>query len=153
MGHPLWLLDVLQLHLRQSNLFRDAAQAENASFLVAHRFLAVNGLVRLGLFVASGAHLGRKFPCEGRDWLRGLLVHLSTAVFLSAIHIAAATALRILIRPFDVWSDTNPFLIQYQGELRNFFLFDFVVYWAILGVGYAFDYRERYREREAQPPS
>jgi two-component system, LytTR family, sensor kinase len=95
-------------------------------------------------------HLGRKFPCEGRAWLRGLLFHLSTAVFLSAIHIAAATALRMLIRPFDVWSDTNPFLIQFQGELKNFFLFNFVIYWAILGVGYAFDYRERYREREAQ---
>jgi LytS/YehU family sensor histidine kinase len=55
----------------------------------------------------------------------------------------------MLIQPFDVWSDTRPFLLQYQGELRNFFLFDFFVYWAILGVGYAFDYRERYRERES----
>jgi LytS/YehU family sensor histidine kinase len=33
--------------------------------------------------------------------------------------------------------------------LSGFFLFDFFVYWAILGVGYAFDYRERYRERES----
>ncbi|MEA2175846.1 MAG: two-component system, LytTR family, sensor kinase [Blastocatellia bacterium] len=94
--------------------------------------------------------LGRRFPCEGPAWLRGLPVHLSAAVTLSAFHIAVATALRMLVRPFDVWSDVNPFLVQYQGELRNFFLFDFFVYWAILGVGYAFDYRERYREREAQ---
>jgi LytS/YehU family sensor histidine kinase len=94
--------------------------------------------------------LGRRFPCEGRAWLRGLLVHLSAGVMLSAVHIAVATALRMLVRPFDVWSDTNPFLVQYQAELRNFFLFDFFVYWAILGVGYAFDYRDRYREREAQ---
>jgi sensor histidine kinase YesM len=55
----------------------------------------------------------------------------------------------MLIRPFDVWSDVNPFLIQYLAELRNFFLFDFFVYWAILGLGYAFDYRERYHERES----
>jgi sensor histidine kinase YesM len=78
-----------------------------------------------------------------------LLIHLTAGVFVSAVHIAAATSLRMLIRPFDVWSDTNPFLQQYQAELRNFFLFDFFVYWAILGVGYAFDYRERYRERES----
>ncbi|MDX6695919.1 MAG: two-component system, LytTR family, sensor kinase [Blastocatellia bacterium] len=93
--------------------------------------------------------LGRKFPCEGPSWLRGLLVHLSAGVFISALHIAVATYLRMLIRPFDVWSDISPFLVQYQGELRNFFLFDFFIYWAILGVGYAFDYRERYRERES----
>lgn len=94
-------------------------------------------------------NLGRRFPCEGRAWLRGLLIHLSAGVMLSAVHIAAATVLKMLIRPFDVWSDLNPFLVQYRGELSNFFLFDFFVYWAILGVGYAFDYRERYRERES----
>ncbi|HEX8492181.1 MAG TPA: histidine kinase [Pyrinomonadaceae bacterium] len=92
--------------------------------------------------------MGRRFPCEGRAWLRGLLVHLALGVIIAAIHTAAATSLRMLIQPFDVWSDTRPFLLQYQSELRTFFLFDFFVYWAILGVGYAFDYRERYRERE-----
>jgi two-component system LytT family sensor kinase len=94
--------------------------------------------------------LGRRYPCEGPAWFKGLLVHLPVAVILSATHIAAATAVRMLIRPFDVWSDIRPYSIQYWGELRGFFLFDFFVYWAILGVGYAFDYRERFREREAQ---
>jgi two-component sensor histidine kinase len=94
--------------------------------------------------------LGRRYPCEGPSWFKGLLVHLPFGVILSAAHIAAATAVRMVIRPFDVWSDVNPFLIQYRVELRGFFLFDFFIYWAILGVGYAFDYRERYREREAQ---
>ena len=93
--------------------------------------------------------LGRRFPCEGRAWLRGLLVHLSAGVVLAAVHIAASTSLKMLIQPFDAWSDTRIFLLQYRDELRNFFLFDFFVYWAILGVGYAFDYRERYRERES----
>jgi sensor histidine kinase YesM len=74
-------------------------------------------------------------------------VHLAAAIVISAIHIAASTSLKILVEPFDAWSDTRPFLFQYQRELRSFFLFDFFVYWAILGVGYAFDYRERYRER------
>jgi two-component system LytT family sensor kinase len=93
--------------------------------------------------------LGRRYPCEGPSWLRGLQVHLSASVILSAIHIAAATSLKMLIQPFDVWSDTRPFLNQYQDELKNFFVFDFFVYWAILGVGFAFDYRERYRERSS----
>jgi LytS/YehU family sensor histidine kinase len=71
------------------------------------------------------------------------------SLLLPAVHVAAATALRMLIQPFDVWSDTRPFLEQYSGELRSLFLFDFFVYWAVVGVGYAFDYRERYRERES----
>jgi LytS/YehU family sensor histidine kinase len=55
----------------------------------------------------------------------------------------------MLIEPFDEWSSKAPFLAQYSSELRGFFLFDFLVFWAILGVGFAFDYRERYRERES----
>lgn len=57
--------------------------------------------------------------------MRGLLVHLAAGVIVAAIHTAAATYLRMLIQPFDVWSDMRPFLVQYQSELRNFFLFDF----------------------------
>jgi signal transduction histidine kinase len=94
-------------------------------------------------------NLGRRFPDKRGAWIRGLLVHLPISVLVAAFHVAAATYLKMLIRPFDVWSDWHPFLYQFQRELRGFFLFDFFVYWAILGVGYAFDYRDRYREREA----
>src|SRR4051812_62043 len=93
--------------------------------------------------------LGRRIAGAGTPWFRGLVVHLPMSLLLPAVHVAAATGLRMLIQPFDVWSDTRPFLVQYRGELSSLFLFDFFVYWAVLGVGYAFDYRERYRERES----
>jgi signal transduction histidine kinase len=92
---------------------------------------------------------GRRVAGEGATLLRGALVHLPLSLVLPAAHVALATYLRILIRPFDVWSDERPFVLQFRGEMSSLFLFDFVVYWAILGVGYAFDYRERYRERES----
>ena len=92
--------------------------------------------------------LGRRVTGAKASWLRGLLIHLPFSLLLPAAHVAASTELRILIQPFDVWSDTRPFLAQFSGELRSLFLFDFFVYWAVLGAGYAFDYRERYRERE-----
>jgi two-component system LytT family sensor kinase len=95
-------------------------------------------------------HLGRAVPVDGDAKLRGVLLHIGACVLLAAFHIAAATGLRMLIRPFDVWSDRNPFLIQYRAELKSFFLFDVLVYWAVFGVAYAFDYRERYRERQSQ---
>lgn len=92
---------------------------------------------------------GRRVAGEGASLLRGALVHLPLSLIIPVAHVALATYLRILIRPFDVWSDMRPFLLQFRGVLDSLFLFDFVVYWAILGVGYAFDYRERYRERES----
>lgn len=93
--------------------------------------------------------LGRRFPGERASWLRGLLVHLPLSLVVAAVHVAASASLKMLIEPFDVWSSKAPFLSQYSDELRGFFLFDFLVFWAILGVGFAFDYRERYRERES----
>jgi two-component system LytT family sensor kinase len=93
--------------------------------------------------------LGCKLPVEGRAWLKGILVHLPVSAVISALHVAAATYFEMTIRPFDVWSDRRLFLAQYESRLSSFFLFDFVMYWAILGVGYAFDYRTRLRERES----
>jgi anti-sigma regulatory factor (Ser/Thr protein kinase) len=93
--------------------------------------------------------LGRRVSFEGPSWYRGLLVHVFAGVLFSAVHIAAATGLKMLIKPFDVWTESYPYWEQYWLGLRNFFLSDFAVYCAILGVGYAFDYRERYRERES----
>ncbi len=94
-------------------------------------------------------YLERTFRVDGRIWLRGFLINLAAAALLALVHIAAATSLKMLLRPFDVWSDKHAFLVQYQSELRAFFLFDLLIYWAIFGVGYAFDYRARYRERES----
>jgi len=92
--------------------------------------------------------LGRRVIGVNASWLRGLLVHLPLSLILPAAHVAASTYMTMLIQPYDVWTDTRPFLTQYRGELRSLFLLDFFIYWAVLGVGYAFDYRERYRERE-----
>ena len=93
--------------------------------------------------------LGRRVTGANASWLRGFLIHFPLSLVLPAAHVAASTYITTLIQPYDVWTDTRPFLTQYRGELRSLFLLDFFVYWAVLGVGYAFDYRERYRERES----
>ena len=92
---------------------------------------------------------GRRFPIERSRWWRGVLAHLPIFVVVSAANIAACVAILMTLRPYDVWSSTQPFWAQYYGKLYARFPQDFLVYSAILGVGYAFDYRERYREREA----
>jgi sensor histidine kinase YesM len=93
--------------------------------------------------------LERRFPLEGSGWWRSLLIHLTAALFFAAIHVGAETSLKMSIRPFDDWSDIRPFELQYLSGLRNFFLFDVLVYWAILGFGHAVDYQKKYRDRES----
>ncbi|HEY6119075.1 MAG TPA: histidine kinase [Pyrinomonadaceae bacterium] len=93
--------------------------------------------------------LGRRFPLEGSAWFKSLVVHLTAAFVFAAIHAGFETSLKMLIRPFDVWSDIRPFQLQYLSGLKNFFLFDVLVYWAILGFGHAVDYQKKYRERES----
>lgn len=93
--------------------------------------------------------LGRRFPLEGSTWIRSLVIHLFAGLAFAAIHVGSETSLKMLIQPFDVWSDLRPFLFQYQSSLKNFFLFDVLVYWAILGFGHALEYQRKFRERES----
>jgi two-component system LytT family sensor kinase len=92
---------------------------------------------------------GRRFPIEINRWKRGVLAHMPIFAVLSSLNMAVYTALYIFIRPFDVWQDvTTPFVHQYYEKLLTRFPLDFIIYSAILGFGYAFDYYEKYRERE-----
>ena len=94
---------------------------------------------------------GRRFPIEISRWKRGVLAHLPIFAFTSCLNIAVFTALYIFIQPFDVWQDTTtPFSHQYYERLLARFPLDFIIYSAILGVGYAFDYYDKYREREGR---
>ena len=94
--------------------------------------------------------LGQRFPIARKSWGRGLLVHLTLSAILAAIHIAINVGIKILIEPFDVHSSTLPFGEQYVNHLMGGFHFDFLIYWAILGVSYAFTYYDKYREREVR---
>src|SRR4051812_19152088 len=55
--------------------------------------------------------LGRRSPFEGRAWLRGVVIHVVASLSLAAFHVATETSLKMLIRPFDVWSDETPFFV------------------------------------------
>lgn len=94
---------------------------------------------------------GRRFPIEGlRRRQRGVLMHLPIFALVSSLNIATFTILYIGIKPFDVLNDTASFSHQYYEKLLARFPLDFLIYSAILGVGYAFDYYDKYREREGR---
>jgi two-component system LytT family sensor kinase len=92
--------------------------------------------------------IGRRFPIERSTWARSLLIHIPVALFFSAFHLACCIALTILIRPFDVWSSTASFMVQYLKTMRFWLPVEFIIYGATLGLGHAFNYYEKYRERE-----
>jgi len=70
-------------------------------------------------------------------------------VILAALQLVFYTYLANLLDPFSTPAQfKRPFAGSYFGSLTEWFHVNFLVYWAIVGVGYAFDYHDRYRERE-----
>jgi two-component system LytT family sensor kinase len=92
--------------------------------------------------------LGRRFPIEKSSWKRSLPVHLVACTILAAIHSAVVVISTIVIRPFDEMMRLRPFAEMFRGRLGDEFHLELIVYGMILGVGYAFSYYGRYRERE-----
>jgi hypothetical protein len=93
---------------------------------------------------------GRRFPIERGSLKRGILTHLPIFAVVSSLNVVFYTALYIFVRPYDVLQSTAPFSHQYYEKLVARFPLDFIIYCAILGVGYAFDYYGKYREREGR---
>jgi sensor histidine kinase YesM len=94
---------------------------------------------------------GRRFPIERARWKRGVLMHLPIYAVVSSLNIIIFTALYIGMRPFDVYQNvTTPFSHQYFEKMMARFPLDFLIYSAILGIGYALDYYDKYRERETR---
>ena len=93
--------------------------------------------------------LARKYSLVGETWKRSLLVHLPAFLLISAIHSAAATAITLTIKPFDdMGSSPMVFWPRFFSRMKGAFGPDLLVYGAVIGTYYAFDYYRKYRERE-----
>lgn len=94
--------------------------------------------------------IARRWSLVGATWKRHLPLHLVGFLFVSAIHSAAATALTLSIKPFDnLGSGSLYFWPRYLSRLKGAFGSDLLIYGAVIGVCYAFDYYRKYRERES----
>src|SRR5215203_2453342 len=93
--------------------------------------------------------LARNYSLIGEFWKRSILVHLPAFLFLSAIHSAAATAIRLIIKPFDdMGSSPVEFWPAFLSRVKGAFAPDLLVYAGVIGIYYALDYYRKYRERE-----
>jgi two-component system, LytTR family, sensor kinase len=93
--------------------------------------------------------LGQRFPIERSRLARPFLVHIPAGAILSLIHIAAYTGITEALGIYPDWH-IKGFTNQFVHYIWMYFHLDFFTYFAILGVGYAFDYYHKYRERELQ---
>ena len=93
--------------------------------------------------------LARRFSLIGSTWKRSVLVHLPAFLILSAAHSAAATVITLQVKPFDnMGASSLEFWPRFLSRMQGAFASDLIVYGAVIGVCYAFDYHRRYRERE-----
>lgn len=93
--------------------------------------------------------LARKYSLVGETWKRNLVVHLPAFLLMSALHSAAGTAVTLWVQPFDNMGDSpKEFWPRFLGRIPGSFGSDLLVYGAVIGVFYAFDYYRKYRERE-----
>ncbi|HEY0376576.1 MAG TPA: histidine kinase [Pyrinomonadaceae bacterium] len=92
--------------------------------------------------------LGRRFPVERQSWKRNLPVHIGAGTILAAVHSLQVTLSTALMKPFDVMSSKHSFSYNFWDRFLNEFHLELIAYGMIVGVGYAFDYYARFRERE-----
>ncbi len=91
---------------------------------------------------------GRRFKPEPSHWLRNLIAHLLCGSLISLIYIAAYTYLTRALEIFPNWQIS--LFDQFLHFIGMYFHLDLFTYCAILGVGLAFDYYHKYREKELQ---
>ena len=78
-----------------------------------------------------------------------LVVHLPAFLLLSVIHSAAATAITLIIKPFDnMGTAPQTFWPRFLSRVPGSFGSDLLVYGGVIGICYALDYYRKYRERE-----
>jgi len=94
------------------------------------------------LVLALGTRLRPERPA------RWLALHLPCALAASALsNLAGALATR-LVHPWGPEMAREPFAPAYLGRWTSTLHLDLILYFAILGAGYAVDYYRRFRERE-----
>jgi two-component system, LytTR family, sensor kinase len=87
--------------------------------------------------------LGRRFPLERQNLLARLLVHIPASVLIALLYLACTTFYKSLVKPAPL-----PLVRTFYTLAVSYLHFEVLVYWAILGIGYAFVFYRRYHERE-----
>ena len=93
--------------------------------------------------------MARRLPLVGPRWKQNLAIHIPAFLIFSTLHSAAAVATVLTIRPWDnMESSPTDFWTRFLSRMKGAFGADLLVYGGVVGVCYAIDYYQKYRERE-----
>jgi len=87
--------------------------------------------------------LGRKFRIDRHNLPVGLLVHIPASLVVALLHLACTTYYKSLVKPAPY-----PLVSNFYSLSASYLHFEALIYWAILGIGYAFEFYRKYHERE-----
>ena len=88
--------------------------------------------------------LSRRFPIERRHLLRSALVHVPGSLAFAVLHLYLYAVAARLLMPNWTYRPLEIFRVMFDAKFSPGFL----TYWAIVGAASAFDFYQRYRERE-----
>ena len=93
--------------------------------------------------------LARRYSLVSEAWKTSLLIHLPAFLLMSVVHSATGTAITLTVKPFDnMGASPASFWPRFLSRMQNAFGSDLLVYGAVIGICYGFDYYRKYRERE-----
>ena len=93
--------------------------------------------------------LARRYSLISEAWKTSLLIHLPAFLLMSVVHSATGTAITLTVKPFDnMGASPASFWPRFLSRMQSAFGSDLLVYGAVIGIYYAFDYYRKYRERE-----
>ena len=98
------------------------------------------------LFTPLVLWLAKRFPFEKQNWLRRFSIHLVASIFLAllhkAIHNLSMTFYRITFE-----GATFSWDLEYRSMI-SYFDYGLQLYWLVLILNYAYEYYQRFREKE-----
>jgi hypothetical protein len=91
--------------------------------------------------------MAERFPFQDRPFVRTALIHLPAAIALAVLHLVSAVILSDVI--LSSRAAQTGFLLLLGGGFSNYLVFDVMLYAGIVGLYFAVDYQQRYREQTA----
>ncbi len=137
----------------------EEAEAEAAAWSVSWGRIFASQFIQWGSWMAFTPFIlwmARRFPIsmEAKEqavlrnrWGRWALVHLGLGLGVGVMHLFLTSVGYFLFEPF-MSEGPSRFLNLFVGVFLTFIIFDLLMYWGVLGVGYAVDYYRKYKEGE-----
>src|SRR5215203_5832054 len=128
--------------------FRSQALFDESGFTSVSWETFRNELIFFHLWVAltpAILWLDGRFKILSKRLIGRLFLHLAAGLLITFLHIILYCA---IVHFLGLSATPRTYFNRLQSQLKLFFHFDIICYWAVFGLNYAIDYYRRYRDEE-----